>query len=121
LVLCSGKFYYDLVTNEHRKLNPQVAIVRIEQLYPFPVEDVQGIFDLYPNLEEIVWAQEEPKNMGAWDFVSRRLERAIKQRWPLNYVGRRRSSSPAEGSSTAHKINQAMIVDYVFSWKFSGE
>ncbi|MDX1995209.1 MAG: 2-oxoglutarate dehydrogenase E1 component [bacterium] len=118
LVMVSGKFYYDLISSDHRKANPQVAIVRLEQLYPFPADDVRSLLELYPNLEEIVWAQEEPKNMGAWDFVSRRIERIAGGRWPLNYVGRRRSSSPAEGSPTAHKINQSMIVEYAFTWAF---
>ncbi len=121
MILCSGKFYLDLVTSEYRAKHPDVAVVRIEQLYPFPAADLQATLAMYPNLREIVWAQEEPKNMGAWEFISWRLERLVKRRFPVNYVGRRRSSSPAEGSSTAHKTNQAMIIEYAFNWKFDKE
>jgi 2-oxoglutarate dehydrogenase E1 component len=119
LVLCSGKFYYDLLTSEHRERYPQVALVRVEQLYPFPIAALTDAIERYPNIEQIVWAQEEPKNMGAWEFMSWRLERLVEGRWPVNYVGRRRSSSPAEGSLTAHRANQAMILEYAFNWEFN--
>ena len=118
LVLCSGKFYYDLVTSEHREEYDKVALVRVEQLYPFPVDELKAVFKRYPNLEQVVWAQEEPKNMGAWDFMAFRLNKLLGGWLPVDYVGRRRSSSPAEGSSTAHKTNHAMIVEYAFNWEF---
>jgi 2-oxoglutarate dehydrogenase E1 component len=128
LVLCSGKFYYDLIgaTNDlpaqnHRSNNPHVAIARVEQLYPFPAKDLQAVIDRYPNLQEIVWAQEEPKNMGAWDFMGWRLKKLVNNTLPVNYVGRRRSSSPAEGSKTAHIKNQSMIVEYAYTWNFVAE
>jgi 2-oxoglutarate dehydrogenase E1 component len=121
VVLCSGKFYYDLVSSDYRQQSPLVAIVRIEQLYPFPAEDLTAVFDLYPAMEEIVWAQEAPKNMEAWEFMSWRLERLVNGRWPVNYVGRRRSPNPAEGSLTAHRKNQSMIIDAAFNWKFNAE
>ncbi|MCU0497972.1 MAG: 2-oxoglutarate dehydrogenase E1 component [Anaerolineae bacterium] len=126
LVLCSGKFYYDLIgatpdlpAQTHRADHPEVAIARVEQLYPFPARALDEIIQRYPNLKEIVWAQEEPKNMGAWDFMNWRLKKLIKHRLPVNYVGRRRSSSPAEGSKTAHIKNQSMIVDYTYNWDFT--
>lgn len=126
LVLCSGKFYYDLVgaTNDlpaqtHRTDHPEVAIARVEQLYPFPARALDEVLQRYPNLKEIVWAQEEPKNMAAWDFMNWRLKKLIKHRLPVNYVGRRRSSSPAEGSKTAHIKNQSMIVEYTYTWDFT--
>ncbi len=119
LVLCSGKFYFDLVGSEQRAQNKQVAVVRVEQLYPFPAADLEAVFASYPNLQEIVWAQEGPKNMEAWEFMSWRLQRLAGGRWPVNYVGRRRSASPAEGSSTAHRKNQSMIVEYAFQWQFA--
>ncbi len=118
LVLCSGKFYYDLATSEHRPQHPEVALARVEQLYPFPKDELSVVIKRYTNLQEIVWAQEEPKNMGAWEFMSWRLERLVENRYPVNYVGRRRSASPAEGSLTAHKANHAMITEYSFTWKF---
>jgi 2-oxoglutarate dehydrogenase E1 component len=128
LVLCSGKFYYDLIgaTNDlpaqnYRANNPHVAIARVEQLYPFPAKDLKAVIDRYPNLQEIVWAQEEPKNMGAWEFMHWRLERLVEKALPVNYVGRRRSSSPAEGSKTAHIKNQSMIVEYAYIWNFVAE
>lgn len=119
LVLCSGKFYLDLVSSEYRSKHPEVAIVRIEQLYPFPVPELEALYTKYISLKEIVWAQEEPKNMGAWEFMSWRLERLVNARLPVNYVGRRRSSSPAEGSLSAHKANQTMIIENAFNWKFT--
>jgi len=110
LFLCSGKIYVDLVTSELREQHPEVAIARIEQLYPFPDDDVARVLEGYPALEEVVWVQEEPANMGAWAFMSFRLGRVIQGRWPLRYVGRSASSSPAEGSSAWHARNQATLV-----------
>ncbi|MAS33124.1 MAG: 2-oxoglutarate dehydrogenase E1 component [Anaerolineaceae bacterium] len=118
LVLCSGKFYFDLVNSEYRQQYEQVALVRVEQLYPFPIPDLQAVVERYPNIQQIVWAQEEPKNMGAWDYIGFRLNRLVEGKLPVDYVGRRRSPSPAEGSSTAHKTNHAMIVEYAFNWEF---
>jgi 2-oxoglutarate dehydrogenase E1 component len=121
VVLCSGKFYYDLASSDYRQQSPHVAIVRVEQLYPFPAEDLKAVFDLYPAMEEIVWAQEAPKSMEAWEFMSWRLERLVNERWPVNYVGRRRSPNPAEGSLTAHRKNQSMVIDAAFNWNFNTE
>jgi len=118
LVLCSGKFYYDLVSSDYREQYDEVALVRVEQLYPFPIPELQAIIERYPHTEQIVWAQEEPKNMGAWEYMAFRLNRLVKGALPVDYVGRRRSASPAEGSATAHKTNHAMIVEYAFNWKF---
>lgn len=118
LVLCSGKFYYDLVSSDYREQYDEVALVRVEQLYPFPIPDLQAIIERYPHIEQIVWAQEEPKNMGAWEYMAFRLNRLVNGALPVDYVGRRRSPSPAEGSATAHKTNHAMIVEYAFNWKF---
>lgn len=118
LVLCSGKFYYDLAESEYRPQYDEVALVRVEQLYPFPIPDLREVLERYPKVEQIVWAQEEPKNMGAWDYIAFRLERLVNRAIPVDYVGRRRSPSPAEGSPAAHKTNHAKIVEYAFNWKF---
>jgi 2-oxoglutarate dehydrogenase E1 component len=118
VVFVSGKFYYDLIGSELREKNPHVAIVRAEQLYPFPAEEIQGVLAGYPNVNQIVWAQEEPKNMGAWDYMQYRLKKLVGMNLPVNFVGRRRSSSPAEGSKTAHQVNQSMIIEYAFTWSF---
>ncbi len=117
LILCSGKFYYDLILDAQRSERPDVAIVRVEQLYPFPVDELLNVLKKYPNLKDLVWVQEEPKNMGAWDALNWRIERLVNERLPLHYVGRRRTSSPAEGSPTLHRTNQKTIIDFAYSWQ----
>jgi 2-oxoglutarate dehydrogenase E1 component len=118
LVFCSGKFYYDLLRSEYREQYDNVALLRVEQLYPLPIPELEALIERYPNARQIVWAQEEPKNMGAWDYMAFRLDRLVQGRLPVDYVGRRRSPSPAEGSPSAHKANHAMIVEYAFNWEF---
>jgi 2-oxoglutarate dehydrogenase E1 component len=117
LVLCSGKVAVDLFTSERRKDNPHVAIVRVEQLYPFPDDLIREVMDRYSNAREVCWVQEEPENMGAWEFVRPLLEPIIGGRRPLRYIGRSRNSSPSEGSSSWHAANQRAIVDQVFEAK----
>ncbi|MGH9334548.1 MAG: 2-oxoglutarate dehydrogenase E1 component, partial [Vicinamibacteria bacterium] len=114
LLLCSGKVYVDLVASEHRARRKDVAIVRLEQLYPFPEPDLRPALDRYSMLGEIVWVQEEPENMGAWEYVRPRLERMIEGRWPLTYIGRPRNASPAEGSLARHTANQETLVQQAF-------
>jgi len=117
LVLCSGKIAVDLFTSERRKDNPQVAVVRVEQLYPFPADLITDVLERYANVREVCWVQEEPENMGAWEFVRPEIESLIERRWPLRYIGRSRNSSPSEGSSSWHAANQRAIVDQVFEAK----
>ena len=117
LVLCSGKVAVDLFTSERRKDNPHVAIVRVEQLYPFPSDLIRGVLDRYINVRELCWVQEEPENMGAWEFARPELEALLDGRWPLRYIGRARNSSPSEGSSSWHAANQRVIVEQVFEAK----
>ncbi len=114
LVLCSGKVYVDLVTAPQRPSSPAVAICRLEQLYPLPETELKEVFAAYPKLEEVVWLQEEPRNMGAWQFVRLPLARLLDGRCPLLYIGRPRSSSPAEGSSAWHALNQDKIIRQAF-------
>ncbi len=114
LILCSGKVYVDLVGSEQRAANPEVAICRVEQLYPFPHTALRSVLDGYPGLREVMWLQEEPENIGAWEFVRPRLEEVIGQRWPLRYVGRARSASPSEGSAAWHQVNQRMLIDQAY-------
>ncbi len=92
----------------------QVALVRVEQLYPFPAEAVEAVLEGYPNLERVRWAQEEPENMGAWPFVQPRLRALIDGRWPLAHVARARNASPAEGSSAEHQANQRTLIRAAF-------
>jgi len=79
------------------------------------VGEVRQALDRYPNLQEVVWVQEEPENMGAWEFVRPMLSELVRNRWRLRYIGRSRSSSPAEGSSARHALNQEAIVQKAFS------
>jgi 2-oxoglutarate dehydrogenase E1 component len=115
LIICSGKVYIDLLTDERHAQTPAVALVRVEQLYPFPVSELKQILELYPKLQEVVWMQEEPKNMGAWTFVQPRLTKLIEGRWPLYYLGRLPSSSPAEGWSVWHTINQKLLLEQAYN------
>jgi 2-oxoglutarate dehydrogenase E1 component len=92
-------------------------LVRVEQLYPFPNEQLQVVLDSYPNLEEVVWLQEEPANMGAWYYVRFRLEAMLDGRLPLRYIGRPSRTSPAEGSATWHKRNQQVITEQAFEFE----
>ncbi|MGE3488913.1 MAG: 2-oxoglutarate dehydrogenase E1 component [Vicinamibacterales bacterium] len=117
LVLCSGKVAVDLLTSEQRQGNSAVAIARVEQLYPFPDAAIREVMARYPKLREVCWVQEEPENMGAWEFVRPLLEELIDQRWPLRYIGRVRNSSPSEGSSSWHAANQRAIVEQAFEAK----
>jgi len=117
LVLCSGKIHVDLATSEARTTSPGVALARVEQIYPFPAEEIRAVLDRYPKLRDVCWVQEEPENMGAWEFVRPLLEQLIDGRWPLRYIGRVRNSSPSEGSSTWHSANQRAIVEEVFEQK----
>ena len=107
LVFCSGKVYYDVVGHELRSDARNVAVARIEQLYPFPVNEYAEVVAAYPNLTEVVWVQEEPQNMGAWRTIRHRLEAPGV---PLRYVGRPWRASPSEGYPTAHLREQDRIV-----------
>ncbi len=119
LVLCSGKIYVDLVTNEVQPQHPEVAVARIEQLAPFPLAEVKALLERYPALDELLWVQEEPENMGAWEYVRPSLEEAWAAaagagRYPLRVLARPRSASPAEGSNNLHTYNQKNLVEQAF-------
>ena len=109
LVLCSGKIYYDVVGHEARSEAESVAVARIEQLYPFPIEQARELVAAYPSLDEVVWVQEEPQNMGPWRSIRHRLEEATGA-LPVRFVGRPWRASPSEGYPTAHLIEQDRIV-----------
>jgi 2-oxoglutarate dehydrogenase E1 component len=110
LVMCSGKVFYDLVGHEERPKAGNVAIARIELLYPFPEAELQRLFASYPNLRELVWVQEEPKNMGARSFVKYRLDEIVPEGVTYDYVGRELRASPGEGYPIAHRREQERIV-----------
>ena len=109
LVIVSGKLYYDIVGHELRSEARHVAVARLEQLYPFPVKETARLVASYPALEEVVWAQEEPQNMGAWRPIRHRLEEAVAG-LPLKYAGRPWRASPSEGYPTSHARAQDRIV-----------
>jgi 2-oxoglutarate dehydrogenase E1 component len=110
LVLCSGKVYYDIVGHEAHAQATTVAVARIEQLYPFPIEAARRLVGGYAHLEEVVWAQEEPQNMGAFRAIRHRLEETLPEGVRLRYAGRPWRASPSEGYPTAHIREQDRIV-----------
>ncbi|KGL61804.1 2-oxoglutarate dehydrogenase E1 component [Polaribacter sp. Hel1_85] len=110
LVFCMGKFYYDLLEERENLNREDIALVRIEQLFPLHLEKIQKVIDRYPNVTEYIWAQEEPRNMGAWSFMLERLE-LVK----LNVRSRKYYAVPAAGSSTRFKKRHKAVIDSVFS------
>jgi len=110
LVLCTGKVYFDMDGNERREAAENVAIARVEVLYPFAKEQLERVIASYPNLKEIAWVQEEPRNMGAWKVMSRRMPGVLPEGVALTYVGRQGRASPGEGYSGAHAREQERIV-----------
>ena len=117
VLLCSGKVYYDLATRRDELQSPTVAIIRMEQFYPWPGEQLAGVLSKYPKCHEWVWVQEESQNMGGWSFVEPRL-RAMN--FPFEYVGRDASASPSTGSHHVHEREQKLLVDGAFAAKPSG-
>jgi 2-oxoglutarate dehydrogenase E1 component len=107
IVFTTGKLYYELVAEGKPG---HIAVVRVEELYPWPHEEVSRAVDMYPNVVEIVWAQEEPKNMGAWSFVAPRLRASAGNALIIRYLGRPERASPAEGHFASHQAEQARIV-----------
>lgn len=110
VVLCTGKIAIDLAEKVNPEAHNWLQILRLEEIYPFPFEALQQEFEQLPNLKEVVWIQEEPKNMGAWTFVEPRINETLHGKLKVTYVGRRRRSSPAEGEPDIHKIEQARII-----------
>ena len=110
LILCTGKVYFDLDASERREAAENVAIVRVELLYPFAEEQLTELIATFPNLKEIVWVQEEPRNMGCWKVMSRRLPDLLPEGVELGYIGRPIRASPGEGYSAAHAREQERIV-----------
>ena len=109
LVFCTGKFYYDLVQHRQQNGRDDVAFVRIEQLFPLPVTELEQIIEAYPNVSDYVWAQEEPANMGAWSFMLVNFTSVS-----LRLASRNTHSSPAAGSSTRAKVRHKKVIDSVF-------
>jgi 2-oxoglutarate dehydrogenase E1 component len=114
LILCSGKIYTELAGSQYRDEAVDTAIARIELLYPFPEDKVRNVIEGYPNLREVLWVQEEPKNMGAWMFVDPLLREISRGELPVLYVGKPPRPSPAQGSANFHKQEHAAVVRSAF-------
>jgi 2-oxoglutarate dehydrogenase E1 component len=111
VVFCSGKVYYDLVEARHIHNTSDVAIVRIEQIYPYPIEDFARIVAAYPNATDIVWCQEEPQNQGAWYQIRHRLQEPLSDKQQLYYAGRPGAAAPASGIFKLHLQQQQALVE----------
>jgi 2-oxoglutarate dehydrogenase E1 component len=109
IILCSGKIYYDILAEREKNKIEEVAVIRLEQLYPFPLKQLEDILSEYTNYEEIIWTQEEPENMGAWGFI----QRAWKKKH-LKLISRKESASPATGSYKHHEKEQTALINRVF-------
>jgi 2-oxoglutarate dehydrogenase E1 component len=120
IVLCSGKIYYDLAQRRKEAGPRDTAILRIERLYPFPLPELGEIISRYPSAASLTWAQEEPKNRGAWNFMRENIEASFPD-LPLRYVGRKASASPATGSHERHAGEQAEILDAAFGSRKGAE
>ena len=126
ILVCSGKIYYELLAARDERKSTDTAIVRIEQLYPFPEAEFAEVLARYPAAGEVVWAQEEPRNMGAWAFVRGWIQPMIQaQHRQIGYAGRPESASTAPGSAKRHAEEQAELIEQAFrpptiertSWK----
>lgn len=114
LILCSGKIYVDMISDSRREERNDIALVRVEQLYPLPTDEIAAIIAGYPNAAEVVWLQEEPANAGAWGSISQRLLRPLEGVLPLRLIARPRRASPAEGSMSMHAMLQATLLDRAY-------
>jgi multifunctional 2-oxoglutarate metabolism enzyme len=114
VILCTGKVYYDLAKQRDARDTDDVAIVRLEQLYPLPADELVEVLADYPSAKDIVWLQEEPANQGAWPFVALNLPEHLKGGRTLRRVSRPASASPAAGSHMMHEAEQASLFDTVF-------
>jgi multifunctional 2-oxoglutarate metabolism enzyme len=114
ILLCSGKVAYHLMEAGKQRTVP-VAIVRVEQLYPFPEKQLLDIFDRYGNANELLWVQDEPENMGAWRFVFHQLWGKAREGLAINFVARHESASPATGSVSVHEQEQEDLIERAFA------
>jgi 2-oxoglutarate dehydrogenase E1 component len=110
IVLCSGKVYFDLLKARREAKIDAVAIVRLEQLYPFPSDEYEAIIRKYSNAHEIVWCQEEPQNQGSWYQIRHRLQSKLEAKHELLYAGRAGAAAPATGISALHELQQKNLV-----------
>ena len=119
IIMCSGKIYYQLRETRDARGIDDIAIIRIEQLYPFPRDCFNKVIDLYPNAKILVWCQEEPQNQGAWDQIKHRFHKQIMAGKALYYTGRGGAAAPAEGYGKLYKENQQKCIDDALSGNFN--
>ncbi len=111
VVFCSGKVYFDLLKARRKDGIRDVALVRIEQLYPFPTEEYEAILNRYSNAREVVWCQEEPQNQGAWYQIRHRLQEPLGVRQQVLYAGRAPAAAPATGIAKIHEAEQNALIE----------
>jgi 2-oxoglutarate dehydrogenase E1 component len=111
LVFCSGKVYFDLLKARRKDGIREVALVRIEQLYPVPIEEYETILNRYANAREVVWCQEEPQNQGAWYQIRHRLQEPLGVRRQVLYAGRAPAAAPATGIAKIHEAEQHALIE----------
>ena len=113
VIFCSGKIYYDLVAARREKKITNIAIARLEQLYPFPEESFKAELAKYPKMTEVVWCQDEPRNQGAWYWIASRqhLARSLNDKQKLLLVSRPASASPAVGYASKHLAQQKVLIE----------
>lgn len=116
VVLCAGQIYYDLANARRERGIENIAIVRLEQLYPFPTPELKAELQKYSAASELVWAQEEPHNQGAWYQICHRLEECLQLDQTLRYAGRPASASPAVGSTAKHNAQLRALLDEALSF-----
>jgi 2-oxoglutarate dehydrogenase E1 component len=114
VVMCSGKVYFDLLKARRASNANDVALIRVEQLYPFPVPETEAILAKYPNAREVVWCQEEPQNQGAWYQIRHRLQTLCGKR-ELLYAGRPPAAAPATGITKIHDVEQRGLIEAALS------
>jgi 2-oxoglutarate dehydrogenase E1 component len=114
VVLSSGKVYFDLLKARRSAKTEEVALVRVEQLYPFPVQEMEAVLARYPNAREVVWCQEEPQNQGAWYQIRHRLQTLVGKR-ELLYAGRPPAAAPATGITKIHDAEQRGLIEAALS------
>jgi 2-oxoglutarate dehydrogenase E1 component len=110
VVLCSGKVYYDLLVARRERELEDVALLRVEQLYPFPHKVLEAELRKYPNATQVVWCQDEPQNQGYWFYIQHHISEALKDGQKLSYAGRAASASPAVGYYDKHYAQQKELL-----------
>ena len=114
LIFCSGKIAYELIDQRKKIKDNTTRIIRIEQLYPFPFDQISNILEQYKDVKELIWVQEEPRNMGAWNFALERFQKILPKSKRLNFIGRLPSASPAAGSFQMDQAERELLLRQAF-------